>query len=299
MADLTKQSRIKTPATKSTEEHHNTAEEAIKDPDAVQKGMIDVWGWVEDNAKLLAALIAVILLAAIGQVSYKSFLSHQEEKAQEAYYSVESKYSKIREGFDRAKFAALMPKEAKEQKVDDKPASGDITKDYGTLVDDLVGVARANPKTAGGAQAAILAAETFLQYKQTDKAIEAAKIPAEAMNEKSLLGNLSRILWGTALADKGDCQTAVTVWQKVLDNKAVEFLHDDAALRSGICFETMNQNDKAAEMYRRVVSGGDSGADSAPMQGGSAAASTAKSLLRALQIKTPTANPAAASGKQG
>ena len=303
MADLTNQSKIKTPKSKSAPEGHNLAEEAVKDPDAMQRGMIDVWGWVEENAKLLGALLAFVLLAAIAQVSYHSYQNHQEEKAQEAYYTVESKYSKLRDAFDRAKYAALMPKEAKDAKAESKPASGDIGKDYGTLVDDLVNVARANPKTTGGGQAAILAAETYLQYNQPEKAIEAAKIPAEAMSEKALVGNLARMLWGTALADKGDCQTAVGVWQKILDNKAVAFLHEDAALRSGLCYETLNQNDKAAEMYRRVVSGGDSGADSSPGQGGSSAASTAKGLLRALQIKAPPQKPqaaaAAAPGKQG
>ncbi len=260
----------------------------VKDPDAVQKGIIDFWGWVEDNAKWIAVLGVIGVIAGIAHVVFHSIWDRQERKAQEAYYAVESNYTKIKEGFDRAKLRALMPSAPapKPGEPSDQPATGDLTKDYGTVVSDLEKLARDHHGTTAGAQAALLAGQTYLQYKQPDKAIELAEMPVKALGNKHLLASLSRVLWGSALATKGDCAGAVKVWQEILDNKSANFLHGEAGLRSGLCYESMNQNDKAAEMYRKVTT----------ENAQSASASTAKGLLRALEVRgqsAPQPQPAA------
>ena len=257
----------------------------IKNPDAVQKSILDFWGWIESNIKIVLALVVVLIIAAIANVAFHSFRGYQERKAQETYYSVEAKFTKIREGFDRAKYKALMPALAKDDKSTDKAATGDLAKDYGTVISDLEKVARDQAGTVAGGQAAILAAETYLEYKQPEKAIEVAQVAAKSLGDKNLVGSLSKVLLGSAMATKGDCQGAVGVWQQILDNKAAVFLHSDVSLRSGLCYEQLGQADKAAEMYRKVAADGSD----------SASASTAKGLLRALELKSKSATPA----KQG
>lgn len=262
----------------------------VKDPDAVQKGIIDFWGWVEHNSKVVVALVAVAFLAAIAYVIFNSFKSYQERSAQKDYYAAELKYTKLREGYDRAKFKAMMPPGAAaaedKTKTPDAPASGDVTKDYGAALSDLEKVARDHAGTSAGAQAAILAGETYLEYKQADKAAEVLQLPVKALSDKHLLANLAKMAYGSALATKGDCQAAVGVWQQVLDKKSAVFLHADAGLRSGLCFEQMNQPDKAAEMYRKVTA---EAADSA-------ASTTAKGLLRAIELGKSRPAPAAKQG---
>lgn len=261
---------------------------SIRPTDAVQASLASGVGFLEKNSKLFIALLVVALLAGLGYMGFQFVSSRQEKAAQEAYYAVESEYSKIREGFDRAKFSALIPQDANAEAPKSEPPTGDLQKDYGKVIAGLETVAREHQGTAGGAQAAILAAEIYLLYNQPEKAAELAQIPAQSLPSNHILGNLSKVLWGSSLATKGDCQAAVGVWQGVLDTKSASYLHPDVSLRSGVCYENLNQPEKAAEMYRKVTA---EAADSAP-------AATAKGLLRALELKSKPVN-STSSASQG
>lgn len=260
----------------------------LKDADVVQQGIGGVWNWIEENSKVVVAVFIVGALGALGYLVMHYLGRHQEKTAQAAYYGVQAQFEKKRESFERAKMKALMPQFAPKDEAgkETTPASGDLQKDYGTLVTDLEKIANDHRGTAGGSQAAILAAETYLDYKQPEKAVELAQIPAKQLSSDHLLNQLAKMLWGNALAAKGDCQAAVGVWQQVLDTSSAKYLHGDASLRSGLCFEQLGQNERAIEMYRKVTT------DHAD----SAAGGTAKGLLRALELK---AQPAKSATNQG
>ena len=156
------------------------------------------------------------------------------------------------------------------------PASGDLEKDYGAVISDLETVARKRAGTTAAAEASILLADTYLNYKKPERAVEFAQLASEKLGSRNTLSALARVLWGTALADQGDCQKAVGIWQDVLDRKELAYLHGDVSLRAGLCFEKLNQNDKASEMYRK-----------ASLEGGKGSTSqTAKTYLRALEFNT-------------
>lgn len=292
MADMTQSAPSKSNSRNAAAK--NTAKDTpkgldIHDPDALQEGLIDIWSWIEHNSAIVVGLIAVIVLGAIVYSVSIWWSGRAEKKAQEAYYAVESKYAKIKEGFDRAKYKALMPQAAagKDDKSASPAASGDLAKDYGTVISDLEKVARDHAGTAAGAQAAILAADTYLNYQQPDKAIEIARAGAQSMSEKNMLASLVKMELGNAYAVKGDCKEAVKVWGQIIDNKAVGFLHADASLRSGLCYEALNEPQKAMEMYQKVSAEG-GGAEST-------SATAAKGFMRALELKLKPAAPA----KQG
>lgn len=247
--------------------------------------------FLERNAKVVLALAIVAILAGLGYAGLQFVQSRQERVAQNAYYDAEKDYVKIRDGFDQARFRTLRPEvrpdapQAEDARTS-APATGDLEKDYGSVLAKLEAVALEHKGTAGGAQAAILVAETYLNYNQPDKAVEFARIPAESLPAGHVLGTLAKTLLGNAMAAKNDCQGAVRVWQQVLDAKSATYLHPEVSLRSGLCYESLNQPDKAAEMYRKVI------VDAADTTAGS----TAKGLLRALEIKTKTQPTAARQG---
>ncbi len=238
--------------------------------------------FVENNAPVMGALFAIIVAAALIYEGVQFMHKRHELSAATAYYPVEAQFSKIKEGFDQAKMQNFMP--TAKAKAGGAPATGDIEKDYGAVLPGLEKIATENAGTTAGAQAAMVLADTFINYKQPEKAVDYAKGAAEKLSSRNTLAPLARVLWGTALAQKGDCAAAVTVWQPILDNKSSAFLSSDVALRSGLCFEKMNQNDKAAEMYHRVVAVAEQSTNG----------QTAKTYLRALDLKTPAAPVAAA-----
>lgn len=254
----------------------------VRNADPLQAGLAGGLNWVEENAKLVAALVVIAILGGIGYIGLQLVGKRQERQAQEAYFAAEAKYAKIKEGFERAKFKAFLPPEQQASQPDAQAASGDLSKDYGTVVADLEKVAKDYAGTTASAQAALLAADTYLQYKQADKALELAQIPAQKLSKDHTLHHLGSVMWGNALAAKEDCQGAISQWQQVLEQPKATYLHADVSLRAGLCLEKMGQNDRAAEMYRKASS-------VAPESG---AAQTAKGLLRALEMKSPAAAPA-------
>ncbi len=220
----------------------------IKDADAVQSGLASGFNWIEDNAKLFVALIVLAVLGGIAYAGVQFVNRRQETQAQEAYYKAEASFMKKKEEFERAKFKDFMPAEQAKSQPAATAATGDIAKDYGSDLAALEAVAKEHAGTAAGAQAAILAGETYLSYKQPDKAIELAQIPATKLSSSHTLAQLSRVLWGNALAAKGDCQTAVTTWQPLLTDSNANHLKADVSLRSGLCFEQMARQDSSHEL---------------------------------------------------
>lgn len=251
----------------------------IKNADQFQSTVASGLNWMEDNAKVVVALIVIAILASIGYAGLQWVGRRNERQAQEAYYAAESKYTKLKEGFDRAKFKAFMPPtQENDPAVKETPATGDLAKDYGAVIGELEKVAKDHAGTAAGAQAGLLAADTYVSYDQPDKAIEVVQLAANKLKTNQTLQQLSVMMWGNALATKGDCEAALTRWQDVLKNEQAQFLHPDASLRSGLCLEKLGRADAAMEMYRKASAASES-----------AAGSTARGFLRALEVKGATA----------
>lgn len=255
----------------------------IKNPDAFQSGVAGGFNWVEDNSKLVVALIVVAILGGIGYVGFQFVAKRQEMQAQDAFYAAEAPFTKKREAFERSKYRAFMPADQLPPETEkDVAATGDLAKDYGTTLEALEKVAKDFPGTSAGAQAALLAGETYLSYKQPDKTVELGQLAATKLSSGHTLADLGRMMWGNALATKGDCTGAVGVWQPLLDQNKAAYLQSDVALRSGLCFEQMGQLDRAKELYQKATAA----------QPESGAATTAKGLLRAIELKSPTASAA-------
>lgn len=250
----------------------------IRDPDSFQETVLGGWHWVEKHAASVGAVIAVGLLILSGFALKNWWHTRAERKAQESYYAIEHKFTKIKEGFDRAKMRALMPAmAAKDDKKTEAPATGDLEKDYGAVISDLEKVAHDASGSAAGAQAAIILAETYLSYNQPEKAVAASELASKHLGANSLLGSLVRVQWGSALAAKGDCKEAVNVWGQILAHAANKFLLGDVSLRSGLCYEQIGDLQKAKEMYQKAAA--EAGAES-PLS------ATAKGLERALILKS-------------
>ena len=229
--------------------------------------------FVENNAPILGALFAIVVIAVVIYEGVQFVQKRHELSAATAFYPVETQYSKLKEGYDRAKMQNFMP--SAKAATPTQAATGDLQKDYGTVLLELEKIANENAGTTAGAQAAMDLADIYINYKQPEKAVDYAKSAAEKLSSRNTLAPLARVLWGTALAQKGDCANAVTVWQQVLDNKSAAFLHSNVSLRSGLCYEKMNQNEKAAETYHRVVADAEQTSDG----------QTARTYLRAIDLK--------------
>lgn len=251
--------------------------------DALQEAMLGLVEFLEKNSVAVAAVVGLFVLGGLGYVGFDVYSTKKQKSAQEALYSVEKPFSDRRDKFDQAKFAALSAAAGQDVKMDELikagtavVATGDLTRDYGTLVDELEAFAKKYSGTTAGVQAALMAAETRLQYKQADQALATLEISVKSTKATSLMGALSRMATGNAQAAAGQCDLALKSWESVLAVKEQSFLHSEAALRAGLCLEKSGDKVKAQEMYRKASSDSEK----------SSAAQTARSLLRALELGT-------------
>ncbi len=239
---------------------------------------MNIVDWMEHNKGVVASIVGLAIVAGAGVVGWDFLSSHKEKKAQETFYEVEKLYSQKREKFDQAKFGALSG-----AKVEDlikagtaaRP-SGDLAKDYGTVIDELETFATNNKGTTAAVQASLLAAETRIEYKQSEQALKTLETSVQATKANSLVGALARMASGNAHAAAGKCDLALKSWEEVLGAKDLAFLHSEAALRAGLCLEKAGDKPKAIEMYRKASAESEK----------STSAQTARSLLRALELGT-------------
>ena len=248
-----------------------TAElQSIAHRDFLQESALSAIEFLAKHKAIVGGVVLIGVLGFVGWTAADSIRTRGELKAQTAFFTLEKQYSEKKEQFDQARFAELA---GQKQEGLTKP-SGDLAKDYGSLIDDLEAFAKSHAGTAAGAQAAMMAAETRIAYNQADRASDALQAVAKGTKTSTLVGALTRMAAGNTLAAAGKCEEAVKAWEEILSTKAATFLHGEAALRSGMCLEKSGDKAKATEMYRKAS------ADSER----SSIAQTAKALLRALEM---------------
>ncbi len=285
----------KSPATHATKSHANPVQvhsgavgaiatelDNIHHRDFFQELMHRAVDGLERNLSIFLGIIGILSVAGAGWLGWGWLEARGEKAAQEKLYPLEKEYSAKRDGFERAKLGPLVNPDSKSaektpiEKAAAIVATGDLAKDYGGLVDNLEAFAKENSGSAAGVQAGLLASQTRLEYGQTEKALEVLKSLREKNPTGKMMGLLVRMAEGNALAASEKCNEALSLWQQILDQKSAKFLHGEAALRAGICLESVGQKSRAIEMYQKASTDGEQ----------STTAQSAKSLLRRLEVGT-------------
>lgn len=237
-----------------------------------------VLDWIRHNIVVISLIFGAGALGAIGYTIYQTIQHSRELKAQTAFYAVDAKYVKARQEYEKNEFQAMAPKKDPKDpkaKEEGKKKSGDLEKDYGTAGADFEKVIRDFPGSAASAQAAIVATELYLDYKKIEPAVAVSELAMKSPPKHPILKGLVEMSLGNAYAAKGDCAKATESWKEILVREELRSLSAEAALRSGLCFEKLGQADRAAEMYQKASIGAT----------GSSATETAKSLLRAIEVR--------------
>ncbi|QDK45490.1 hypothetical protein DOM22_10180 [Bdellovibrio sp. ZAP7] len=233
------------------------SKEDLKNPDQVTKTLRQGFVWTTTHSKIV--ITAVIAFVVIGAgASLMGYLSNKKEVAtQEKYFSLEKSYTEKKRGFEEAARAEMMAATSKDKKGapafdPSKKASGDMQKDFGTLITGFEALINEAPKTVAGQMAALNLSDIYLSYKKYDEAAEALNKVEAGLNKSDLTSGLVWMQMGNVMADKGDCKGAIEKWNVITASKAFNFAHDEAKLRQGLCYETLNDSAKAEQLYTEV-----------------------------------------------
>ncbi|MGZ3775064.1 MAG: tetratricopeptide repeat protein [Pseudobdellovibrionaceae bacterium] len=265
------------------------SKEELKSPDQVTKKLREGFVWTTAHSKLVVGAVSAFIVVGIGTSLAGYFSEKKEVSSQEKYFLIEKSYNEKKRGFEEASRAEMNPaQQAKKDKKDkkaapevdnSKKATGDLQKDYGTVVSSFEAFISETPNTKAAQMAALNLSDIYVSYKKNDEALAVLQKVEKGLGKDGVLAGLVSMQMGNILADKADCKGAVEKWQSIVNNKELAFAHDEAKLRMGLCFESMNDLAKAEELYSDISKKDDRSA------GDYAAYKEAQKYLRLLKVK--------------
>lgn len=229
--------------------------EDIKSPDQVTQTLRKGFVWTTNHSQMVLGALGVFVVAGVIWSVMSYFNEQKEMSQQEKYFALEKSYTEIKRGFDESARNELMAAQAKDKTAKPpvgKKASGDLQADYGSVVSGFESFIADAPKTKAAQMAALNVSDIYLNYKKNEEALSALQKVESGLSKSDALSALVWMQMGNALANKNDCQGAVEKWQNIVAAKGLSFAHDEAKLRMGFCYESMNDLAKAEEIYTEV-----------------------------------------------
>lgn len=234
------------------------SKEDVKSPDQVTQTLREGFVWTTAHSKLVIGAFLAFIVVGVGYSLAGYFMNKKEVAQQEKYYLLEKSYTEKKRGFDEAARAELMasqnPDKSKVPAFDpSKKASGDITKDYGSILTSFEAFINESAGTKAGQMAALNLSDIFASYKKYDEALSALQKVEKGLDKDDMLSALVWMQMGNILTNKNDCKGALEKWQAITSKKTLAFAHDEAKLRMGLCYESLNEVDKAEALYTEVA----------------------------------------------
>ena len=148
--------------------------------DRFQKALTLTLDWTVAHKVLILMALGVIVLSGGGYVAYTQVNKQTQLKIQDQYFAIEKDFVKIKTDFDEAdrqakadaaKALEKKDKKANDAKKDDKEepkptpkqmASGDLEKDYGTVLKRFTDLHTASPKSMPGKVTALVLADLYM-----------------------------------------------------------------------------------------------------------------------------------------
>ncbi|WP_288429607.1 tetratricopeptide repeat protein [uncultured Spirosoma sp.] len=201
----------------------NSGLDFLEDPDALEGRFEEVGDYFQQNQKIILGVLGVIILAAVGFIGYKYYVSSQDETAQAelfpAVYQIESDSLK-------------------------KALNGD------GKTPGLLAVADNYGATPAGNLAKFYAGVGLLKENKYDEAIEHLK----SFNSSDLLVQArAYALIGDAYMQKKSYDDAIDYYQKAADYKSNKFFTPGYLTKLAIAYEQAKQNDKAIDTYNQII----------------------------------------------
>jgi len=292
--------------------NHSISKKELKKADQFTAAGRNALDQIIKNQKLVFSVALVLFLAGAGYVVWDKVNLSKELTVQEEFYAVEKSYLKLKESFDKAeadqKEKAVKEKEsakkdlakkesqksedAKDTKSDSEKLtlpSGDLTKDYGTVVEGWKKLIEAHPSSKAAAMASLELSQLFLKYKVPKEALMILSKVKNQQNSDHFLGAMVFHSYAKLLSNQGQCADAVVIWEGLEKKKSLGFLAEQAQMGRALCLETLGQTEKAESLFKDLVAGDNASQGiskpGTPPKGKTQTQRTAEKYLRYMKIK--------------
>lgn len=215
--------------------------------------------FLEKNLKTIAFGFVAIVVLGLGFSLVSGQSERSEKAAQEAFTPIQNKLVQLKEQNQPAQ------KDVKEPKAEVNVAD---------LKKDLEGFIAQHPATVASQIAGLSLSEIYASEKNMVEALNTLK---KVETKSSVLSNtLVLKKMGQLLADSDQCKEAIDIWNKVLNNKKAEFTFSDVQIKQALCYQKLNETQKAEELLTKVKNNKTEGQEQSSLE--------AEKVLRLIQF---------------
>lgn len=253
--------------------HHKTeafglTEKELNSKDEVQKRLTLTFDWLVAHKVFVVFLLGLFILSGIGFITYDKIKKDTELKAQEKYFLVEKKYLEQKNIFDEAEREKQANEDKKKSagktKEDVKPEekkplkalpTGDIEKDYGSIVKDFEDLVSAQPRSNAGKMAAIVLADIYIDHNKFPEAL--ASLNKLAINDPKILLDFfvlkKKVNVMLSLAQFSEAEKILNT---LINQKKYSFLNSQFKILLALAYEGQKQWDKAESQLQEIIAKG-------------------------------------------
>ena len=215
--------------------------------------------FLEKNLKTIALGFMAVVVLGLGFSLVSGQSERSEKAAQEACTPIQAKLVQLKEQNQQTQ------KDVKEPRTEVNVAD---------LKKDLEGFIAQHPATVASQIAGLSLSEIYASEKNMVEALNTLK---KVETKSSVLSNtLVLKKMGQLLADSDQCKEAIDIWNKVLNNKKAEFTFSDVQIKQALCYQKLNETQKAEELLTKVKNNKTEGQEQSSLE--------AEKVLRLIQF---------------
>ncbi len=223
---------------------------------------------IEKQWKLIAGVFVLFVISGIAISLISIQKANKEQMAQSHYFLAEKKYYELKTKSNPPPTESA----AKEPKKEVGPA------DYTSVKADFEKVITDYPGSKAAQMAAVYLSDILIAEK--NKSLALSTLQKVETGDTGLINTLVQQQIGLLLADQDKCAEALTVWQKIVDRKQAQFIHNETRIQQALCYKKMNDGKKAEEILTNLANQKPDGTLEA-----SSTSKEAEKYLRLIQFK--------------
>ncbi len=231
---------------------------------------------IEKNWKLVLGIFALLVVGGAGFILQTSFATTKEKTAQEAFFSIEKKYTDYKTKSQLPEKPAV----TKGAVAETRPTSAVLVAELGTVKNELQAFMDTYPKSKATQMAALYFSE--IARLDNNKELALTTLQKVQTTDSGLVNTLVQQQIGQLFADSEKCQDAIDIWQKIVNRKEAAFLHNDVKVQQALCYQKLNDSKKAEELLTNIAN------QKTDDPQNSSTAKEAARYLRLIQIKKVT-----------
>lgn len=212
---------------------------------------------IEKNWKLILGSIGFVVLVGAGFAINEMINSAKEKTTQENFFIIEKKYADYKtkkEKKDDTGNKAVVEKagiENLKNKLEAKPSVESLAAELTGIKSEFSIFIDKNIKSKASQMAALYYAEILRDENNKELALSTLK--KVQSNDSGLVNTLVQQQIGQLLADSNQFQEAIDIWQKIINRKDANFLHDTLKIQQALCYQKLNNFKKAEEILTNVA----------------------------------------------